>query len=315
MERHIQFTGDALALLDQRVLPREETTILCRDASETANAIRDMVVRGAPAIGIAAAYGMALEAKLGGNLDAARDVLLASRPTAVNLRWAVERMLAVPTDRWIDEAIAIHREDIAINHAMGDVGAATLPANATIMTHCNAGALATGGWGTALGVIRSAVQMKGIKRVYSCETRPYLQGARLTAWELDQDDIPVTLITDNAAAAVLSTGRIDAVVVGTDRVAANGDTANKIGTLGLAILARHYKVPFYVAMPLSTLDPRCPNGSGIPIEQRSTDEVRGHAGVVWAADVAIENPAFDVTPAELVTAWFTEAGVWSPRGS
>ncbi len=314
LERHIRFTGDTLELLDQRVLPRQETTVVCRNAADTAVAIRDMVVRGAPAIGITAAYGLALEAQRGGDIAQAVQTLLASRPTAVNLRWAVERMQNTPQDSWTAEAVEIHREDIEINRAMGRVGAALLPPNATVMTHCNAGALATGGWGTALGVIRSGVESNGIKRVFACETRPYLQGARLTAWELDEDNIPVTLITDNAAAAVLATGRIDAVVVGTDRVAANGDTANKIGTLGLAILARHYNVPFYVAMPMSTLDPRCPDGTGIPIEQRSADEVRGHGGVSWAADVEIENPAFDVTPAALVTHWVTERGLWSPDG-
>lgn len=313
MDEHIQWHGDALVLLDQRTLPRRTDWVRCTTSTECADAIRDMVVRGAPAIGITAAYGMALAAAAGEDLEQAAETLLASRPTAVNLRWAVERTLAVPRDRIRTEAERIHAEDIAINKAIGEHGAALLPPDASILTHCNAGALATGGWGTALGIVRSAVLKGGVKRVFADETRPYLQGARLTAWELDRDGIPCTLIADVAAASFLASGQVDAVIVGADRVAANGDVANKVGTLGLAILARHYGVPFYVAVPRSTLDPRTPTGAEIPIEERSADEVRGHAGVVWAADVDVRNPAFDVTPAELVTAWITEDGPWQPE--
>ena len=246
------------------------------------------------------------------DLEEAARVLLASRPTAVNLKWAVERLQALPPEQWEAEARKIHQEDIAVNRSLGAAGAALLPGNATVLTHCNAGALATGGWGTALGIVRSAAAEKGIARVYADETRPYLQGARLTAWELDRDDIPCTLIADSAAATFLASGEVDAVIVGADRVAANGDVANKVGTLMLAVLARRYGVPFYVAVPTSTLDAHTPDGAAIPIEERSADEVRGHAGVVWAADVDVRNPAFDVTPAELVTAWVTEDGLWQP---
>lgn len=312
MVEHIRWDGAALDLLDQRVLPREVTWIRLDSSAAVAAAIRDMVIRGAPAIGITAAYGMALAALRGEDLDAAAETLLASRPTAVNLRWAVERMRALPTDQWEAEAKAIHADDIRINKALGGHGAALLPPGATVYTHCNAGTLATGGWGTALGVIRSGKELGTVGDVFAGETRPYLQGARLTAWELAQDDIPVTLVTDSTAASLLAAGRIDAIVVGADRVAANGDTANKVGTLGLAVLANHYGVPFYVAVPSSTLDLRCPTGADIPIEERSSDEVRGHAGAVWAADVPIYNPAFDVTPAALVTGWITEDGLWSP---
>jgi methylthioribose-1-phosphate isomerase len=301
-----------LALLDQRLLPRERSFVQCTTAAEVARAIRDMVVRGAPAIGVAAAYGMALEARRSGDLVAAREVLLASRPTAVNLRWAVEQLEAADPSTWEDAAIGLHRADIDANKAMGEHGAALLPSAAVVYTHCNAGALATGGWGTALGVVRSAWRSGRLKGVYAGETRPWLQGARLTAYELAEDGIPVTLVADVAAASVLTSGRVHAVIVGADRVAANGDTANKVGTLGVAILARHAGIPFYVAMPTSTLDLRCPDGRSIPIEERPADEVRGHAGVRWAADVPVWNPAFDVTPADLVTAWVTERGLWHP---
>lgn len=313
VDEHIQWIDGELVLLDQRVLPRRVEWVRCRTARETADAIRDMVVRGAPAIGITAAYGMALAANGGEDLDAAAEALLGSRPTAVNLRWAVERLQALPPDRWEAEARAVHAEDVAICRALGAAGAALLPANATLLTHCNAGALATGGWGTALGVVRSAAARGGVARVFVDETRPYLQGARLTAWELDRDGIPCTLIADVAAASVLASGEVDAIVVGADRVAANGDVANKVGTLGLAVLAQHYGIPFYVAVPKSTLDPSTPDGTHIPIEERPADEVRGHAGVVWAADVDVANPAFDVTPAALVTAWITEDGPWLPE--
>jgi methylthioribose-1-phosphate isomerase len=312
MFQHIRYDAEGLHLLDQRVLPKTRRWIRCESAAEAAAAITDMVIRGAPAIGITAAYGLALEVRRQGDLDIAKDVLLAARPTAVNLRWAVERIGALATSEMEAGAIALHREDISINRSMGRHGAALLKDNATLYTHCNAGALATGGWGTALGVIRSAAADRGIANVYAGETRPYLQGARLTAFELAEDGIPVTLITDSTAATVLASGEVDAVIVGADRVAANGDAANKIGTLGLAIMAKHYGVSFYVAVPMSTIDLRCPTGDLIPIEERSASEVQGHAGVEWAADVPVYNPAFDVTPAALITAWITEHGLWEP---
>ena len=314
-DSHIRFEDGVLILLDQRVLPGVRRDVRCTNSAEVADAIRTMVVRGAPAIGITAAYGMALARMGGEDMETAQQRLLASRPTAVNLRWAVERLSDVPADRILEAAKAIHDADIEANLALGDHGASLLPANATLFTHCNAGALATGGWGTALGVVRSARHTGGVQMVYAGETRPWLQGARLTAYELDRDGIPCTLIADTAAGAILSSGEVDAVVVGADRVAANGDVANKIGTLNLAVLCKHYGVPFYVAVPTSTLDARCPSGAEIPIEERDASEVRGHGGAVWAADVTIRNPAFDVTPAALVTAWITEEGLWSPDGA
>ncbi len=309
---HLRFGSDGLWLLDQRRLPGEVHSVRCQSAEEVARAIADMVVRGAPAIGIAAAYGLALEVRRGGDLDRARAALLASRPTAVNLRWALDRLRAVPTTQWEAEARAIHLADLAGNVAMGAHGAELLPEGAVVLTHCNAGALATGGWGTALGVVRSAWARGRLSRVYADETRPWLQGARLTAWELANEGIPVTLIADVAAASLLAAGRVHAVVVGADRIAANGDTANKVGTLGLAVLAQHWRVPFYVAAPTSTFDPDCATGAEIPIEERSAAEVRGHREQVWAADVPVWNPAFDVTPAGMVTAWITEHGIWRP---
>ncbi len=274
-----------------------------------------MVVRGAPAIGITAAYGIALATRGGEPLEQAAATLLAARPTAVNLRWAVEHMLALPAASHDHAARRLHDDDIRINRLLGAHGAALLPKGSTILTHCNAGALATGGWGTALGVARSAWESGRLARVVAGETRPYLQGARLTAWECEQEGIPCTLITDSMAASVLSEGGIDAIVVGADRVAANGDVANKIGTLGLAVLARHYEVPFYVAVPTSTIDLRTSDGTRIPIEQRDAEEVRGFRGLRWAAEVDVHNPAFDVTPAELVTAWITEEGPWEPTAT
>ena len=310
MVEAIRWTGERMELLDQRCLPRKTEWIVCENAADAADAIRDMVVRGAPAIGIVAAYGLALEQLRGGDLQAACRRLLDSRPTAVNLRWAVERMSACPGEGYVAEAVAIHEEDIAINRAMGDHGAKLLPDNPVVYHHCNTGALATGGWGTALGVVRSAAAMGKKPHVIVGETRPYLQGARLTAYELQQEQISCELVADSAAASLLA--RCDAVLVGCDRVAANGDVANKIGTYGLAVLAKHMGVPFYVCMPTSTLDNETPDGPSILIEQRSADEVLGHAGVVWAADVPVNNPAFDVTPAALVTAWVTENGLWRP---
>jgi len=307
----IRCTGEVLELLDQRALPHSLEWVVCRDAAQTAGAIRDMVVRGAPAIAIAAAYGLALEAARGGDLAAARQQLLASRPTAVNLRWALERLSSVPASALMEAARELHEEDRAINRALGAVGAELLGDRPTLYTHCNTGALATGGWGTALGVVRSAVEAGKQVHVFVGETRPYLQGARLTAWELEQESIPCTLVTDSTAATVMP--RVDAVLVGCDRVAANGDTANKIGTLSLAILARHYGVPFYVCMPTSTLDETCPSGAQIPIEERPAEEVRGFGGSQWAAEVTVYNPSFDVTPSELITGWITERGMWEPQ--
>ncbi|TNE87982.1 MAG: S-methyl-5-thioribose-1-phosphate isomerase [Deltaproteobacteria bacterium] len=310
----IRFVDGALELIDQRVLPHEETWIRCTNATETADAIRDMVVRGAPAIGITAAYGYALEVMAGGDRAAAHEVLYAARPTAVNLRWALEELAEVPTDALLDAAKRMHAEDIAINQAMGGHGAALLPKGAQLYHHCNTGALATGGWGTALGIVRSAAAADPSVHVWVGETRPYLQGARLTAWELLQEGIDCTLVADSVAATLMAAGKVDAVLVGCDRVAANGDVANKVGTLMLAVLAKRYDVPVYVGMPMSTLDTRCPTGADIPIEERDASEVRGHRGVEWAADVPVYNPAFDVTPAELIAGWVTENGLWWPPG-
>jgi methylthioribose-1-phosphate isomerase len=314
MTDHLSFdpSQPALVLLDQRVLPHRVEHVVCRSADAVADAIRDMVVRGAPAIGISAAWGLVLAHAAGADLDQAAAVLLRSRPTAVNLRWAVERLLAVPPTTWAAAAAQLHREDIEANMALGEHGANLLPDRARVLTHCNAGALATGGWGTALGIVRSAHARGRLAHVWVDETRPWLQGARLTAWELARDGIPCTLHTDSMAASLMAEGRVDAVIVGADRVARNGDVANKIGTLGLAVLARHFGVPFHVAVPTSTLDPACPSGADIPIEHRGADEIRGFGGVVWAADVPCHHPAFDVTPAALVTAWVTERGLWTP---
>ena len=298
----IRWLGDSLELLDQRLLPDQTKYVRCTSADEVAAAIRDMVVRGAPAIGCAAAFGVVL----GNGSEKSFQILAASRPTAVNLFWALDRMRKAKDLR--KEAEAIFAEDLAANHAMGDHGAELIPQNARVMTHCNAGALATAGYGTALGVIRSA-KGKGIS-VIANETRPYLQGARLTAYELVQEGIPVTLITDNMAGHLMSRGEVDVIVVGADRIAANGDTANKIGTYALAVLAKRHGIPFYVAAPLSTFDPKIPDGSHIPIEERPAGEVTGYREVRWAPEgVHVRNPAFDVTPADLITGIVTEKGV------
>ena len=311
----IRYQPGLLELLDQRLLPEREVWLPIRDGAGAADAIRDMVVRGAPAIAITAAYGLALAIRGGGDRGAARARLLASRPTAVNLRWALERLDTVPDAGVEAEAIAIHAEDLAINRALGAVGAATLPEGG-IYTHCNTGALATGGWGTALGVIRSIAASGRPVSVYAGETRPYLQGARLTAWELCKEGIDCTLVPDSAAGAAMAGGRVSSVIVGADRVAANGDTANKIGTYNLAVLARHHGLPFYVAVPTSTLDLRCPSGAHIPIEERAADELRSFRGhAIAPAAVGVWNPAFDVTPAALITGWITEKGLWTPAGS
>ncbi len=310
---HIVWHGSHLDLLDQRRLPAEVEYVRCSTATDAARAIRDMVVRGAPAIGITAAYGMAMAAERGGDLEEAAEVLKAARPTAVNLAWAVDRMRALPPEEVRAAAEALHAEDVAINQAIGRHGAEGLKPGARLYTHCNTGALATGGYGTALGIVRAAHAQGKLERVYAGETRPYLQGARLTAWECQQEGIPCTLVTDSTAASLMAEGKVDAVVVGADRVAANGDVANKIGTLGLAVLAKHYGVPFLVAVPKSTLDAHTPDGAAIPIEQRDPSEVRGWRDTQWAAEVDVHNPAFDVTPAALVTAWITEDGAWQPE--
>jgi len=319
-----------LEMIDQRVLPARFDRLAYDSAAGVAEGIRSMVVRGAPAIGCAAAYGVALEARRGRELpaggfhaalEAGFAVLGASRPTAVNLRWALEQMRAelaalsgaapgVIADRLLDAAHRLLAADVAANRAMGAHGAALLRDGMRVLTHCNAGALATGGHGTALGVIRSAVAAGKRLAVIADETRPFLQGARLTAWEMLQEGIPVTLITDNMAGHLMQQGQVDAVIVGADRVAANGDFANKIGTYMVAVLAHRHRIPFYVAAPLSTIDRRLADGAGIPIEERDGDEVRGFGALRWApADVPVRNPAFDVTPADLVTALITEQGV------
>ncbi len=319
-----------LEMIDQRVLPARFEYLPFTTAAEVAEGIRCMVVRGAPAIGCAAAYGVALEAiaqrhmspgEFSVAMERGFEALAASRPTAVNLFWALERMRRVwlanqqrsaaeIADCLLAESHEISIEDVRINRAMGAHGAALLADGARVLTHCNAGALATAGHGTALGVIRSAVEAGKRISVIADETRPFLQGARLTAWEMVQEKIPVTLIADNMAGHLMSRGEIDAVVVGTDRVAANGDVANKIGTYMVAVLAQRHGIPFYVACPLSTIDLTLPNGAAIPIEERAAEEVTGFRDCQWAAKgVQVRNPAFDVTPAELVTALITEKGV------
>ena len=300
----IRWKGDRLELLDQRLLPEQTVYISCKTAAEVAAAIRDMVVRGAPAIGCAAAFGFVLGK---GSSDSIK-ILSESRPTAVNLFWALDRMKKAGDPE--AEAVAIFDEDLAANRAMGRHGAALIPKAARILTYCNTGALATSGHGTALGVVRTAFERDKTISVIACETRPYLQGARLTAWECVQEGIPCTLITDNMAGHLMSKGEVDVVIVGADRIAANGDAANKIGTYMVAVLARRHRLPFYVAAPTSTFDPKTPNGSAIQIEERPAQEVTGYRGVRWAPEgVKVRNPAFDVTPAELITGIVCEKGV------
>ena len=300
----LRWRGNALELLDQRLLPDQSVYVTCRSAAEVAQAIRDMVVRGAPAIGCAAAFGVVLDR----GSNAAFDVLAKSRPTAVNLFWALDRMRGAKD--YAAEAVAIFEEDIAANRAIGVHGASLVPDGARIMTYCNTGALATAGYGTALGVVRGAIEQGKRVSVIACETRPYLQGARLTAWECMQEGIPCTLVADNMAGHLMSRSDVDLIVVGADRIAANGDVANKIGTYMLAVLARRHSLPFYVAAPLSTFDPKIADGSQIPIEERASEEVTGYRGTRWAPQgVAVRNPAFDVTPAELVSAIVCEKGV------
>ena len=327
MVETIQWAPAGVVMIDQRKLPAEEVYVTCSDYHEVAAAIRDMVIRGAPAIGVAAAMGVALGAlradpeRLEEEFAQICRTLESTRPTAVNLFWAIDRMKRLyqslrgePVDRirrrLVEEAQRIRLEDIAINQAIGAHGAALVPDAGTVLTHCNAGALATAGYGTALGVIRAAIAQGKQVDVFAGETRPFLQGARLTAWELQRDGIPTTLITDNMAGHFLRSGRIGCVIVGADRIAANGDVANKIGTYSLAVLARENDVPFYVAAPVSTLDLSLASGDLIPIEQRAADEVTHVFGApVAPAGVAVENPAFDVTPARYVTAIITEHGV------
>jgi len=329
----IAWTNDGVRMIDQRVLPGIESYIVCKAWQEVAEAIRNMTIRGAPAIGVAAAMGIALgversAAKDNDALEAEFNVICkemaATRPTAVNLFWAIARMRALYehiNDRrlteiraaLVAEAERVLEEDIAICKAIGKNGASVVPETGSVMTHCNAGALATGGYGTALGVIRAAIEGGRAMHVYSCETRPFLQGARLTVWELQQDGIPVTLITDNMAGHVLKSGKVGMIVVGADRIAANGDVANKIGTYSLAVLAKENGIPFYVAAPISTLDLTLASGDEIPIEQRSASEVTHVFGVqVAPAGIMVENPAFDVTPNRYVAGIITEHGVARP---
>lgn len=323
----IRWDGDALALLDQRLLPAEERFLRCTEVETVAEAIRTLAVRGAPLIGIAAAYGMALAARTVTDraaLTAAGALLASTRPTAVNLFWALDRCtrvmaahpeadLAVLADVLLAEARAIHAEDAAACAAMAHAGAVLFPVGTRVLTHCNAGALATGGIGTALGVIRAAHAAGRIAQVWVDETRPLLQGARLTAWELLRDGIPHRLLCDNMAASLMASGQVDAVITGADRIARNGDSANKIGTYGVAVLAQAHGIPFYIAAPWSTIDLNLADGSGIPVEFRGENEVRCLQGHPTAPpNTPAWNPAFDVTPATLIRAIITERGVLTP---
>jgi methylthioribose-1-phosphate isomerase len=330
MIKTLEWTDAGVSFIDQTKLPTEEVYVLCKTYEEVADAIRTMIVRGAPAIGVAAAMGIALGARdtQAPDIAAFRNqfghicrLMGETRPTAVNLFWAIRRMQrrfeelsGKPMKEiklgLIEEAQRMHVEDIAANEAMGRHGAILLPSSGGVLTHCNAGALATAGYGTALGVIRAAVEHGKKIHVFADETRPFLQGSRLTAWELMKDGIPVTLISDNMAGAIMSKGKIGAVIVGADRIAANGDTANKIGTYTVAILAKEHGIPFYVAAPFSTVDLETPDGSKIPIEERAAKEVTHFANKQVAPDnVLVENPAFDVTPAKYIAAIITERGV------
>jgi len=332
----IVFQDETLRLLDQRKLPFDYVYFTCRTAAEVAFAIKDMVVRGAPAIGVAAAFGVALAAReaadwapaeFTAHVEEACRLLVAARPTAVNLAWAVERQRRVlygtagrqssaRYERLLSEARAIMDEDIATNRAMGEIGQRVIPDPANILTHCNTGALATAGYGTALGVIRAAHAAGKKIHVYADETRPRLQGARLTAWELQQEGIPATLIVDSAAAWLMRQRRVDVVLVGADRIAANGDTANKIGTYMLAVLAKEHHIPFYVVAPTSTIDLGIPSGEHIVIEERDAAEVTDVGGVrVAAPGIDVYNPAFDVTPHEYITGIITEKGIIAEPGA
>jgi methylthioribose-1-phosphate isomerase len=297
-ERIVRLENDAVVVLDQRRLPEEMVELRCHDADELAEAIKTLAVRGAPAIGVAAAYGMALASTNGHDLERAFDVLAASRPTAVNLRWALDEMRPDPTP---ERARQLHADEVERCRAMGAYAAELVPARARILTHCNAGGLATGGYGSAVGAIRAAAEREGVAHVWVDETRPLLQGARLTAFELEALAIPYAVIVDGAAASRMAAGEVDIVITGADRIAANGDTANKIGTYGLAVLAHHHSIPFVIVAPTSTIDPDAATGAAIPIEERDGTEV--------STRFAARNPAFDVTPAGLITAIVTEEGV------
>ena len=330
MIQTLEWTDKGVVFIDQTKLPTEEVYVTCTTHQQVADVIRNMVVRGAPAIGVSAAMGIALgvkNSKAGNGDDLKKDfdeiceTIRQTRPTAVNLFWAIRRMQEkfekirirpIPQIKLelIEESQRMHAEDIAANQAMGRYGATLMPSSGGVLTHCNAGALATAGYGTALGVIRAAVEAGKKIHVYADETRPFLQGSRLTAWELMKDGIPTTVISDNMAGVMMQQGKIGAIVVGADRVAANGDVANKIGTYTVAILAKEHGIPFYVAAPISTVDLATPDGSKIPIEQRNVREVTHIAGKQMTPDgVAIENPAFDVTPAKYVAAIITEKGI------
>jgi methylthioribose-1-phosphate isomerase len=314
--RPIVWSGDHLRLLDQRELPLRETWVECRSAKDVADAIHGMAVRGAPAIGIAAAYGLVLDAIAGREYDAAERVLAESRPTAVNLRWALDRVRKLglrDAAALLREAEAIHREDLEQNLRMAEFGAALIEPGSRVLTHCNTGALATGGHGTALGVIRTAWKQGKLAQVYNTETRPWLQGARLTAWELMREGIPTKLIADGAAAHLMRTVKIDWVIVGADRIAANGDTANKIGTYALALAAKAHGTRFMVVAPSGTFDLDCPDGEAIPIEERTNRELTEFQGRAVAPDgVGTWNPVFDVTPAALIDAIVSERGTRIP---
>ena len=330
----LRWQANCLEMIDQRLLPTKFVYLSFDSAASVAGAIQNMVVRGAPAIGVAAAYGVALEATRLSNknpslfreeLNIGFKVLAKSRPTAVNLFWALDRMKALLKSlerqtnseislALLNEAHIIFEEDISINKAMGNHGAQLLQDNSRVLTHCNAGALATAGHGTALGVIRSAVGAGKKISVIANETRPYLQGARLTAWEMVTEGIPVILIADNMSGHFMAKGEIDAVIVGADRVAANGDVVNKIGTYMVAVMAQRHNIPFYVACPLSTIDFNTPSGPDVPIEQRKSEEMTGYGGIKWVPKgVTIKNYAFDVTPSELITAYITEKGIFNPN--
>jgi methylthioribose-1-phosphate isomerase len=330
MIQTLEWTDAGVRFIDQTKLPTEEVYVNCTTYEQVADVIRNMVVRGAPAIGVAAGMGIALGVKnskaengaeLKKDFDQICDVIGKTRPTAVNLFWAIRRMqekfeylrmrpINQIKQALIEEAQRMHAEDIAANQAMGRHGATLMPSSGGVLTHCNAGALATAGYGTALGVIRAAVEQGKKLHVYADETRPFLQGSRLTAWELNKDGIPTTVISDNMAGAMMKQGKIGAIVVGADRIAANGDVANKIGTYTVAVLAKEHGIPFYVAAPFSTIDMETADGSGIPIEQRNAREVTHIAGKQMVPDgVEVENPAFDVTPAKYVTAIVTERGI------
>jgi len=326
----LEWTDKGVRFIDQTKLPTEEIYVTCTTYQQVADVIRNMVVRGAPAIGVAAGMGIALGLKhskaetvgdLKKDFDQICKAIGETRPTAVNLFWAIRRMqekfeklrirpLNQIKEALIEEAQRMHAEDIAANQAMGRHGATLMPSSGGVLTHCNAGALATAGYGTALGVIRAAVEQGKKIHVYADETRPFLQGSRLTAWELMKDGIPATVISDNMAGAMMKQGKIGAIVVGADRIAANGDVANKIGTYTVAVLAKEHGIPFYVAAPISTVDLATADGSGIPIEQRNRKEVTHIAGKQMVPDgVAVENPAFDVTPAKYIAAIITERGI------